>query len=313
MTPSDGRNGNSAPAGPLAGCDADSPSVRGQAATKLGQAATGERGFHCIPSVARCDKLIELASGQGGPAKGLVVMAKYWQPGRVKTRLAVTIGCDAAASLHELFTRRLTRSLDQTGDWRQVRVAPDECCNVLASEISPNWTVKPQGDGDLGQRMWRGFSDNFAAGASRVVMIGADLPTLCQADLDLAFENLHHCDLVLGPAIDGGYYLIGLRCGQEINRFSPLFGALSWGTSSVLGDTLSIAARCGLAVQQLEPREDVDHWPDLLRLVQRLERSDSSDDTALAAEIRAALPHVSCSDSFSDALDSTNPSKGRIL
>jgi glycosyltransferase A (GT-A) superfamily protein (DUF2064 family) len=102
---------------------------------------------------------------------------------------------------------------------------------------------------------------------------------------------------VLGPAVDGGYYLVGLNRGhQEIDRFMPLFGTLSWGTSTVLSDTLSIAARIGLTVQLLQELEDIDLWADLVRLVQRLERSDSSDDTALALEIRASIQHVSLVD-----------------
>lgn len=249
---------------------------------------------HCTPSSVRRDNVIDFEPDNGARANALIVMAKYWQPGRVKTRLAAKVGFDAAASLHELFTRRLADSLNRAGKYRQLRVSPDECCGEMADAISPNWDVTVQGDGDLGQRMWRGFKDCFAGGASRVVMIGADLPTLCQADIELAFERLHRSDLVLGPAVDGGYYLIGLnRAHQEIDRFLSLFETLSWGTSSVLSDTLSIAAQSGLAVQQLDEDEDIDRWPDLVRLVQRLERSDSNDDTALATEIRATIQHVS--------------------
>lgn len=265
------------------------------------------RSVDCTPPSDAGDNVVDFASGDRVAREALVLMAKFWQPGRVKTRLATTIGVAAAASLHEMFTQRLTRSLDRSADWRQVRVSPDDRCGELANAISPNWTVAGQGDGDLGQRMWRGFCQCFAAGACRVVMIGADLPTLHQAEIASAFELLTSCDLVLGPAIDGGYYLIGLNRRPEVgcyppiempdedfHRFQTLFGTLpcetlAWGTSSVLIDTLSIAARCGLSVKQLEVREDVDHWPDLLRLLQRLERSDASDDTSFAVQIRATL------------------------
>ncbi len=255
------------------------------------------RNVDCTPLIAERDNVITFETGYGAMANALIVMAKYWQPGQVKTRLAAKIGFDAAASLHELFTRRLAQSLDQVGDCRQMRVAPDTRCGEMADAISSNWTIAVQRDGDLGRRMWRGFSDCFAAGATRVVMIGADLPTLGHADIELAFEHLDCCDVVIGPAVDGGYYLIGLNRGhQEIDRFLSLFGTLSWGTSSVFTDTLSIAQRVGLTVRQLPEREDVDHWADLVRLVQRLERSDSSDDTALALAIRARIQHVSLVD-----------------
>jgi len=265
----------------------------------------------CTPPTAQGDTVADFASGDRVTREALVVMAKFWHPGRVKTRLATTIGAAAAAALHAMFTQRLTRSLDRSADWRQVRVSPEDCCGEMANAISPHWSVAGQGDGDLGQRMWRGFCQCFAAGATRVVMIGADLPTLGQPDIASAFEQLASCDLVLGPAVDGGYYLIGLnrRPGggrypnrmpaEDFHRFQPLFGTLpcstlpfsvpTWGTSSVLSDTLSIAARCELAVKQLEVREDIDHWPDLLRLLQWLERSTASDDTSFAAQIRATL------------------------
>jgi len=264
------------------------------------------RNGDCTPPTAQGDNLADFASSDRVAREALVLMAKFWQPGRVKTRLATTIGVAAAASLHAMFTQRLTRSLERSADWRQVRVSPDDCCAEMADAISPHWSLAGQGDGDLGQRMWRGFCQCFTAGATRVVMIGADLPTLGHPAIASAFQQLASCDLVLGPAIDGGYYLIGLnrRPGGDGNqirvpaedflRFQPLFGKLpcsiiNWGTSSVFSDTLSIAARCGLTVKQLEVCEDVDHWPDLLRLLQRLERSTASDDTSFAAQIRATL------------------------
>lgn len=290
MNPLYDRNGNSAasgsPCGPSRGDD-----LRSDKGCRPDSTSSSDGG----------DNVIDFATGYGAQEQALVLMAKYWHSGQVKTRLAAKIGFPAAASLHELFTRRLTDSLARAGIHHQLRVSPDDCCSQIASQISPLWNVRAQGDGDLGQRMWRGFSDCFTAGASRVVMIGADLPTLCQADIDNAFDQLRSCDLVLGPAVDGGYYLIGLSCGREINRFLQLFGTLSWGTSTVLRDTLSIASGCGLTVKQLDEREDVDQWPDLVRLVQRLERSDSSDDTSLAAQIRALLQYTSFSDSFSQA------------
>lgn len=281
MNPPDDRNGNSVSGRSLA--DPQSTVLQ-----RYGQ----RHGDDCTPPVDEGDNVIDFARGNGVPAEALIVMAKYWQPGRVKTRLAAKIGFEAAASLHELFTRRLAQTLSRASDCRQVRVSPDDCCRQMANAISPNWSVRAQGDGDLGQRMWRGFCDCFAAGAGRVVMIGADLPTLCQADIQVAFEHLRTCDLVLGPASDGGYYLIGLRHAANFDRMILLFQTIPWSTSSVLRDTLSIAARAGLSVEQLEEREDVDHWTDLVRLVQRLERSDSTDDTELATGIRATLRHA---------------------
>jgi rSAM/selenodomain-associated transferase 1 len=238
----------------------------------------------------------------------LLMMAKYWTPGRVKTRLGASIGMSAAAELHRLFTERLTDALADCGGRRVVLVSPDDRCGEVADAISSRWTSLAQGDGHLGQRMWNGFRRFFEGRDCRVVMIGSDLPTLEKSDIDAAFAALADHDCVFGPAIDGGYYLVGLRGKQSgfagerssvaespsataggESVFANLFVELPWGTASVLADSLSIAAANGLRVAMLGQREDVDTWADLVRLLARLERSDNSDHTSLASRIRAVL------------------------
>jgi uncharacterized protein len=261
-------------------------------------------------------------------------MAKYWTPGSVKTRLGARIGMVAAADLHRLFTQRLTDTLADAGCRRCVLVSPDERGSEFAGAISPRWMCLAQGEGHLGQRMWAGFRRCFEAGDSRVVMIGCDVPTLSQADIEAAFAALADHDCVFGPATDGGYYLVGLRGNhhdpggeplsasdssiQDVDKspielsaqsairsadcdvaepaFASLFGELPWGTATVMDDSLAIAAANGLRVAMLDEREDVDTWPDLARLVARLERSDRNDHTSLASQIRAVLVRNAFSD-----------------
>jgi len=264
----------------------------------------------------------------------LLVMAKYWTPGSVKTRLGARIGMTAAAELHRLFTQRLTDTLADSGYRRCVLVSPDERGGEVAGAISRRWTCLPQGDGHLGQRMWAGFRRCFEAGDSRVVMIGCDVPTLDQPDIEEAFAALAGHDCVFGPAADGGYYLVGLRGNHDYRdceplfasdppvrdggksptqpsarlairsagralaepAFASLFGELAWGTATVMADSLAIAAANGFRVAMLDEREDVDTWPDLARLVARLERSDRTDHTSLASQIRAVLGRNAFSD-----------------
>jgi len=246
-------------------------------------------------------------SGRGArdPIRGggtLLMMAKYWTPGRVKTRLGASVGMSAAAELHRLFTERLADALSGCGVRRCVLVSPDDRRGEVADAISSRWTSLAQGDGHLGQRMWAGFRRCFEGGDSRVVMIGSDLPTLEESDIDAAFAALEGHDCVFGPATDGGYYLVGLggnqsgvggerlSAGESADRgaaFADLFGELPWGTETVLADTLRIAAANGLRVAMLNEREDVDTWADLVRLLARLERSGNSDHTSLASAIRA--------------------------
>jgi len=117
---------------------------------------------------------------------------------------------------------------------------------------------RPQGAGDLGERMARAFRGAFECDAARVVLVGTDCPGLTEGLLGDAFESLRHTDLVLGPARDGGYYLIGLR------KTTPgLFTGVPWGTEKVLERTKEIADGLGLSVRLLDLLDDVDRPEDL--------------------------------------------------
>jgi nucleoside-diphosphate-sugar epimerase len=118
--------------------------------------------------------------------------------------------------------------------------------------------VTSQGDGDLGERLARASGEALAAGVRRVVVIGSDCPGLEARHLAAAFDALQEQDVVIGPAADGGYYLIGLR-----GPAPSLFENIAWGTSRVAAQTLATAARQTLRVRQLEVLGDVDRPEDL--------------------------------------------------
>jgi hypothetical protein len=122
----------------------------------------------------------------------------------------------------------------------------------------------PQQGDTLGDRMRNAFGHLFAAGYSSVVMIGSDLPSLPTSHLAQAFQYLRDRPdaLVIGPATDGGYYLIGLR------RPCPaLFTSIAFSTADVLTTTTSIAETCGLTVSFVSPWHDVDTVDDLRRVL----------------------------------------------
>jgi rSAM/selenodomain-associated transferase 2/rSAM/selenodomain-associated transferase 1 len=118
----------------------------------------------------------------------------------------------------------------------------------------------PQGSGDLGERMARAFRETFHAGMDRVVLMGTDIPEITGPILRAAFEKLGSADVVLGPARDGGYYLLGLR--QAVPQ---LFVDVPWGTDKVLERTRSIAHDLGLSVMLLDTLADIDRPEDLNR------------------------------------------------
>jgi rSAM/selenodomain-associated transferase 1 len=110
-----------------------------------------------------------------------------------------------------------------------------------------------QHDGDLGQKMYAAFENVFSRGHTKVLIIGSDCPGLTSADLQLAFEKLSNCDVVIGPANDGGYYLLGLRSLEE-----AFFINKQWSTESVCAATLEDIQRLGLSCWSLPELVDID-------------------------------------------------------
>ena len=189
----------------------------------------------------------------------LVVFLKAPRPGEVKTRLVPALGPEAAAGLYRALAEAV---VDETrplrGEYeRLLCFAPAEA-RVEVAAWFPGDALLEQRGGDLGARMSRAFEEMFERGAQRVAVVGSDVPGLARADVVSALASLEHHDLALGPAHDGGYYLIALR------RPGPgLFRGVAWGTSSVLPATLERAATLGLTVRVLDERRDIDTVDDL--------------------------------------------------
>ena len=145
-----------------------------------------------------------------------------------------------------------------------VFVTPPEAVAEVEALAGPGTAVVPQGEGDLGRRMHAAIEHLFASGAGQVVLVGSDLPSLPPSRLVDAFDGLAagH-DLILGPAEDGGYYLIGLARPQPW-----LFEGIGWGGSDVFRRTLDAAARVGTRPLLIDPWYDVDTQPDLRQVIE---------------------------------------------
>ncbi len=191
----------------------------------------------------------------------LIVFTRYPEPGKTKTRLIPALGPQGAANLQRQMTEHTLNQVRALQSWRSVTIEVRFDGGNLA--LIQDWlghviACQPQGSGDLGARMARSHQTAFEAGIDQVVIIGTDCPGLNAQLMAQAFHQLLTHDLVLGPAIDGGYYLIGLR------RFIPeLFSGISWGTADVLHQTVNIAKSLNLSVAYLTPLADVDRPEDL--------------------------------------------------
>ena len=185
----------------------------------------------------------------------LILFVKAPRPGQVKTRLAVTLGEAAACAAYERLVKSLLSNLASLSEV-EFRFTPDDAGPEIQPWLRPGWTARGQGIGDLGRRLRSAFADAFAGGAKRVVIIGSDCPEVTVSDVREAWRELRTRDLVVGPAVDGGYWLIGLREPQP-----ALFENIPWSSESVLAETLRRARSQRLKMQLLRILEDVDDEP----------------------------------------------------
>ena len=173
--------------------------------------------------------------------------------GKVKTRLAAGVGEEQALEIYRQLLDKTYLAL------RDISVS----ITTYFSEFIPDNPIHSaenklvQVGQDLGERMKNAFAENFESGMEKVVLIGTDCPSLEGIHLSQAFEALDQSDLVLGPARDGGYYMIGMK-----RRADFLFEGITWSTELVLSQTLALAAEQGLQTSLLPVLEDIDTLED---------------------------------------------------
>ncbi|MGN6571271.1 MAG: TIGR04282 family arsenosugar biosynthesis glycosyltransferase [Pseudolabrys sp.] len=181
------------------------------------------------------------------------VLAKAPVPGFAKTRLIPDIGAHAAAVLQERLTARAVTTALAAGLGRvTLWCAPDM---THRSFLDLKVALRRQPEGDLGDRMLAAF------GGMPTLVIGTDCPALTPAHLREAAEALERDDVVLIPAEDGGYVLIGAKAPHP-----ALFADMTWSVPTVLAETRARIAACGLSVAVLDTLWDVDIEPDLARM-----------------------------------------------
>jgi rSAM/selenodomain-associated transferase 2/rSAM/selenodomain-associated transferase 1 len=236
----------------------------------------------------------------------LILFTRYPEPGTTKTRLIPVLGPEGAAE----FQRRLTERAAQVAvaartrgglslEIRHSGGSPAGMRQWLGAEFS----YRPQGPGDLGTRMEACFRAAFEEGVKRTVLIGADIPALSPAILTQAFDGLDRCDLVCGPAADGGYYLIGATAAGFRRSAAFLGSGITWGAPDVLVRTLRRARDAHLTCTLLETLVDVDGPADLPAALRALAgRGDRPS-------VSVVIPALNEADQLERTLSALSPSQ----
>jgi len=189
-------------------------------------------------------------------SSALLLFIKNAIPGKTKTRLAASVGNEMALKMYHVlcgWTRDQSAALPAGTRYRYYS------SEGLPDDAWPNdaFLKRLQHPGDLGERMLQGFREAFAAGHTKVVITGSDCPGIDTAYLASAFAALDDHDVVIGPALDGGYTLLGMR------HLTPeLFHDVAWSTETVLPTTIARAEAAGRSLIQLASLSDVDYLED---------------------------------------------------
>ena len=198
----------------------------------------------------------------------IIIFARNPKLGKVKTRLAKTIGDFAALETYKILMKHTSNVVEKSNAEKIVFYSEYIDNNDVWAKIKCE-KVK-QSEGDLGEKMQTAFEYAFELGHKKIVIIGSDVYSLKTEHIDSAFTQLETHDVVIGPAHDGGYYLLGL------NFIIPeLFEQKKWGTSSVLENTLADLNE--LNVTLLEPLNDIDTFEDLKKEPQLLKQLNIHD------------------------------------
>jgi hypothetical protein len=189
----------------------------------------------------------------------LVVFLKAPRPGAVKTRLIPALGEENATALYRVLAEEgVRRTAPVGGEYERLFFfAPDDARAEMEAWLGARGWL-PQEGRDLGGRMAAAFETAFREGAQRVAIVGTDAPWVSRERVLEALSALDAHPVVLGPARDGGYYLIALACPR-----AELFDGIAWSTSGVLRTTIAKARALGLPVRLLQPLTDIDTLEDV--------------------------------------------------
>jgi rSAM/selenodomain-associated transferase 1 len=193
--------------------------------------------------------------------------------GKVKTRLGKTLSAETVLQIYKAFGKDVTETVKNHAEHIRIYFYPPEGKDAVMSWLGDEFHYLPQRGDHLGDRMQNAFADTFSDGFYRVVLVGTDIPDLPGSIIDQAFKKLSRHPSVVGPAIDGGYYLIGFKKKDFLTR---VFDDIPWGTGHVLDKTLSIFKSANHNLHLLKSWQDTDNCEDLEALKKRIDRRETT-------------------------------------
>lgn len=193
------------------------------------------------------------------PNPTLLFMLKAPVAGQVKTRLAARIGEEKALEAYRALVEHLLTNL---ASWQRVEIhfAPSTAGDLMSSWLGEKYTCYPQTDGDLGTRLQAASSSAFNRGAEAVILLGGDCPYVDHSIIEAATCALDNHDVAIGPAMDGGYYLLAFK-----QPAPELFQDINWSTETVFKETRQRILANHLSAKTLPTLEDVDNLDSWLR------------------------------------------------
>lgn len=184
----------------------------------------------------------------------LLIFTRNPKLGKCKTRLAATIGDQAALDVYMILLRHTVEITKDLNCTKEVHYTEEPSSNDLWDKMT--YSKHLQNGKDLGERMYNAFKSGFQKGYQKIVIIGSDIYDLNSETIEEAFAKLEGADYVIGPAKDGGYYLLGMK---SMNK--ELFFNKKWGTNNVLEETLNSLGNKN--VELLQTKNDIDVYEDL--------------------------------------------------
>lgn len=193
--------------------------------------------------------------------KSLIIFTRYPEMGKTKTRLIPAIGEKEATNLHKIMTEKTVLKVARLKQYLDLDVNiyfTGGNLSLMTTWLGQQYNYYEQIEGDLGLKMYEAFQHTFTQDNQHIIIIGIDCPSLNLTILKEAFTALNHHHLVIGKALDGGYYLLGLKQLEK-----SLFTNINWGTSQVFCQTMTIANKLAYNIYQLPILADIDRPEDL--------------------------------------------------